>query len=136
VHDYEDSIEYGKFDCVVIYDALHHAVEESRVIRNAFACLDEGGVLVTAEPGAGHAQSPETRREAQRWKTTEKDMPFLLQRELMLAAGFREVHQYVRLSELPLAPVEISEEQQNLHVAALFHRTRGPGFTSIVIAKR
>ena len=134
--DYEQSIPGGPYDCAVIYDALHHAIDEGQLIRTVYSVLKPGGIFLTAEPGAGHATSPETMREAIRWGTTERDMPFSHQRTLMRAAGFRHVAQYARLSELPLIPIEGGDSEQQRNVSALLENTSKRGFTSIVVATR
>src|SRR5262245_40910365 len=36
VGDYEQSIDLGEFDAALIYDALHHATDEGRVVVNIF----------------------------------------------------------------------------------------------------
>jgi 2-polyprenyl-3-methyl-5-hydroxy-6-metoxy-1,4-benzoquinol methylase len=136
VQDYEESIDHGRFDCAVIYDALHHAIDERRLIQSLYTALKPGGTLITAEPGQGHADSEETLREAARWGTTEKDMPFSHQRQLMLAAGFLDVAQYARLSELPLVRIDESPAEQQLNVSALLTNTVSHGFTSIAVARR
>ena len=136
VQDYETAIDCGYFDCSVIYDALHHAIDPGRLIRTVYGALNPGGIFVTAEPGAGHATNAETMREAERWRTTEKDMPFSLQQALMLDAGFRDVAQYARLSELPLTRIDGGIAEQWLNVDALLSNTAKRGFTSIVVARR
>lgn len=139
VRDYEDAIDgLGTFDVVVIYDALHHSLDEARVIRNAYAVLAPGGVMITMEPGRGHSTSPHSIEAVQRFGTTEKDMEFDRQRQLMVAAGFSDVRQYYRLSELPLERVDTREgqEMQARHFSALSVHTQEQGFTSIVVAAK
>ena len=134
VHDYEESLDLGSFDIVVIYDALHHALAPGAVIQNVYQALRSKGVFVTAEPGAGHSRTASSMQAVERFGTTEEDMPFSKQRDLMIKAGFREVRQYLRLSELPLAPVGKSPQEQTAHFSALTHNTAREGFTSIVEA--
>jgi 2-polyprenyl-3-methyl-5-hydroxy-6-metoxy-1,4-benzoquinol methylase len=136
VHDYEDSLDFGQFDCAVIYDALHHAVSVDAVIRNVYGCLRKGGMFITAEPGAGHSTSPLTIEEAKRWGTTERDMPFTLQRDTMLKIGFREVRQYLRLSEVPLVSIDDKARLQSDNFAAVMYHTTKCGFTSIVVGTK
>ena len=38
-YDYEDDINLGIFDCAIVYDALHHSLDEYRVIKNVFDSL-------------------------------------------------------------------------------------------------
>jgi len=134
VHDYEESIDFGSFDVAVIYDALHHATEPGAVVRNVYRALRPGGIFVTAEPGAGHSKMEGSIEAMRRFGTTEKDMPYSYQCVLMKAAGFRQVVQYLRLSELPLAPFDESSGMQSAHFSALAHHTQSEGFTSFVTA--
>jgi SAM-dependent methyltransferase len=135
--DYEDSVaDLGTFDAAVIYDALHHSLDEARVIRNVYSILKSGGSLITMEPGFGHSTSPGSLEAVQRFGTTEKDMEFDRQRLLMAAAGFADVRQYYRLSELPLERVDTPDgrDLQSRHFSALSVHTLEQGFTSIVVA--
>jgi SAM-dependent methyltransferase len=72
VSDYEDRAIPGKFDAAVIHDALHHADEERRVVKNIYDCLSNNAVLITAEPGEGHSRSPDSLQAAKNYGTTEK----------------------------------------------------------------
>lgn len=101
--DYEAEINFGIFDCAVIYDALHHAENEERVIKNVFSCLKREGIFITVEPGKGHSISQDSIEAMQKFGTTEKDMEFVHQASLMHKAGFGYVEQIIRLSELNLA---------------------------------
>lgn len=75
VSDYESLSCEAQFDCAVFFDSLHHAVDERAALASAHRALRPGGVLVTHEPGEGHAESPSTKAAAQRYGVTEKDMP-------------------------------------------------------------
>ena len=136
VHDYERSIPEDGFDAVVLYDALHHAVDEGRVIANALTCLKPGGRLVTMEPGRGHSQSAEALDAIAKFGTTEKDMEFAHQARLMREAGFASVRQYMRLSQLPTEDLETSEGRalQPAHNHALFQNTLDQGSSCVVVA--
>jgi SAM-dependent methyltransferase len=136
VCDYETDINLGFFDCALIYDALHHATNEARLIKNVYDALKTGGRLVTAEPGHGHSLSENTRQVVQDFGVTEKDMEFKLQKTLMKDAGFSEIRQYYRLSELTLEDVstEKGRAQQINQFAEFYARTLEAGFTSIVVA--
>lgn len=133
--DYEASLPFGKFDLAVIYDALHHAGDAAAVVRNVYESLNEGGLLITAEPGKGHSQAESSLYIIELCGTTENDMPFEHQKELLLAAGFREARQYLRLSELPLEVVsgEAGRARQAEHFRALDIHTAEQGFTSFVV---
>jgi SAM-dependent methyltransferase len=136
VCDYESDIDFGPFDCALIYDALHHATDEARLLKNVYGSLKEGGKLVTAEPGRGHAAYKDTQEVVHDFGVTEKDMEFSLQKRLMQEAGFSEVRQYYRLSELVLEDVssEHGRATQIDQFANLDAITREAGFTSIVVA--
>ena len=133
--DYEAPLDFGTFDLVVIYDALHHATDAAAVVRRAYESLREGGLFLTAEPGSGHSQAESSVKIIELMGTTENDMPFACQKELLLAAGFSEVRQYLRLSELPLEAVstEGGRALQGEHFRALDYHTAAQGFTSIVV---
>lgn len=135
VWDYEVPFDFGRFDAVVIYDALHHAENEAALVANAYLALREGGVLVTMEPGAGHSKSPDTLDAVAKYGTTEKDMPCSYQTELMRAAGFSSVGQYLRLSLLPLEDVSTGAGrfQQDTQYLLLRQSTEA-GQSSVVVA--
>ena len=136
VHDYEESIPEEGFDVVVIYDALHHAVDEGRVIANALACLKPGGVFITLEPGAGHSKTPGAIETIEKFGTTEKDMDYTHQAALMRKAGFSQVRHYLRLSQLPLESVhdKAGQDKQWAHVNALWEGTLRHGSSCVVVA--
>ena len=136
VCDYEDAINFVSFDCAVIYDALHHALYEEKVIRNVYNSLIDGGTFITIEPGRGHSQTEDSLETMKKYGTPEKDMPFLWQKQLMKEAGFSSVEQYIKLSELPLEDISSSTgtSLQTEHFNALSANTCHEGFTSIVVA--
>jgi SAM-dependent methyltransferase len=115
VCDYEADFDFGIFDCATIYDALHHSVVEQKVITNVYAALKKGGSLITIEPGKGHSQTTESLEAITKYGTTEKDMPFALQKELLQHAGLSEIKQYYRLSSLPLENVA-SEQNRDIQI--------------------
>lgn len=100
VTDYEVGPIAGSFDAAVIYDALHHADNETSVVKNIFNALAPGGVLVTIEPGRGHSRSADSLQAVEKYGTTEKDMPYSRQRRAMDQAGFISVRQFPRASSL------------------------------------
>ncbi len=137
VCDYEEGPLPTGFDIAVIYDALHHAEDEYKVIKNIYDALNEGGILVTAEPGVGHSQTEDSINVMKKYGTTEKDMPFSLQKELMLKAGFGVVEQYPRLTQLPLCEISHPEGAigQIKHAISLAYGS-ATGLTSIVLARK
>jgi SAM-dependent methyltransferase len=136
VHDYEHELQSDSCDIAIIYDALHHALNPDGVVNNVYNALSDGGVFLTAEPGAGHSTSESSIQAVERFGTTELDMPYSKQLQLMRNAGFREIRQYLRLSELPLVSVEVSPAEQAVNFNALSQNTEFAGFTSIVVAKK
>lgn len=136
VHDYEHSLPIDGFDVAVIYDALHHAVNEGQVAANVFKALKPGGMFITLEPGVGHAESQEAQDAIRRFGTTEKDMEYARQVAAMREAGFGTVKQYLRVSALPLESVndEDGRNRQWDHVNALWEGTLHRGLTSVVVA--
>ena len=98
VSDYEVGPIHGKFDAAVIYDALHHADNEYLVIKNVFDALVPGGIFITIEPGRGHSTATYSLDAVAKFGTTEKDMPYSLQKKHMVRAGFSSVSQHPRAS--------------------------------------
>jgi SAM-dependent methyltransferase len=137
VADFEEPLNLGEFDVVLLYDALHHAVDEGSVIENAYAALRTEGILVTLEPGVGHSEAPETIDVVEKFGTTEKDMPFSHQAWLMRDAGFAEVQRYVRLNQLALVDVEApgGEAEQRARLEDVLVALRR-GHSSIVVARK
>ena len=137
VADYEQVLDLGQFDVVLLYDALHHAIDEAAVIRSAHGALRPGGSLITVEPGAGHSEAPETLDVIEKFGTTEKDMPFEHQAELMTAAGFPHIRRYIRLNQLVLEdiadPDGSAHQEGRLQDVLLAMRA---GHASIVVAVR
>jgi SAM-dependent methyltransferase len=134
-HDYEADLPAEDYDAVVVYDALHHSADEQAVIRNAYKALRKGGIFITAEPGVGHSRQPGSVEAAKRFGTTEKDMEFERQLPLMQKVGFTAVRQYLRLSELPMLPVNLdAAADQSAQFSGLAFHTTKRGLTSIVVA--
>lgn len=75
VSDYEDLPFSDEFDAAIFYDSLHHSVDERAAIRAVHRALKPGGVLITLEPGVGHATSPTSIDAAKKFGVTERDMP-------------------------------------------------------------
>ncbi|MBC5811203.1 MAG: class I SAM-dependent methyltransferase [Candidatus Eremiobacteraeota bacterium] len=75
VGDFEALAYDAEFDCVTLYDTLHHSEDERAVLRGAYRALRPGGVCVTSEPGHGHENNPVTRAAIAAHNVTERDMP-------------------------------------------------------------
>jgi 2-polyprenyl-3-methyl-5-hydroxy-6-metoxy-1,4-benzoquinol methylase len=133
--DYEQPVALGEFDAVLFYDALHHAENEKAAINTAFHALKAGGLLVTAEPGKGHAEAPGAVEAVTRFGVTERDMEYARQRAHMLACGFSQVRDYIRVAEIPMFDLEPDAgAKQREYLQAVLHHTLTEGFTSIVVA--
>ncbi len=89
VVDYETLAFKEQFDAVLFFDCLHHAADERAAIAAVARALRPGGVLITYEPGEGHATSELGRQAMAKWDVTEKDMPPHLIISLGEAAGLR-----------------------------------------------
>ncbi|MEA5448418.1 class I SAM-dependent methyltransferase [Leptolyngbya sp. CCNP1308] len=137
VCDYEVGPLPSGFNIAVIYDALHHAEDVYKVIKNVYDALGENGILITAEPGVGHSQTEDSITVMKKYGTTEKDMPFSLQRQMMLKAGFGVVEQYARVTQLPLCEISTPKGAlaQLKHAISLTYGSV-TGLTSIVIARK
>jgi SAM-dependent methyltransferase len=107
VADYEVGPIFGKFDAAVIYDALHHAENEYLVIKNVFDALVPGGVFITIEPGRGHSTAAYSLDAVAKYGTTEKDMPYSLQKKHMKRAGFSNVAQHPRVRPIRSGPWQV-----------------------------
>lgn len=116
--DYEQTSFNGEFDCAVFYDSLHHAVDEEKAIQAAYAALKPGGVCITAEPGVGHAGSPQSQQAMKTYGVTEKDMPPRLIIKNGKKAGFTQFKIYSR----PVAPTIIGPGFRIEEIKYLFKR--------------
>ena len=92
--DYERPPGGDHFDCVLFFDALHHAVDERRALQTAFEALRPGGLCIASEPGEGHAQSASALEAVERFGVTEKDMPATKIFEIGRAIGFGDCRVY------------------------------------------
>jgi SAM-dependent methyltransferase len=137
-YDYEDELPFAGVDAVVMYDSLHHAENETLVIKRAHAALRQEGVFVCIEPGTGHSATQDTQAAVRNYGVTEKDMPFMCVSRLLRDAGFRRVEQYLRASQLPLVDLTTPDgSARQLDVArGLLHNTCVAGLTSTIVARR
>lgn len=86
--DFESLDGTGEFDGAIFFDCLHHADDEALAIRTAYAALKPGGLLITHEPGEGHATNPASIAAMERFGVNERDMPPKLIVKRGLEAGF------------------------------------------------
>ncbi len=75
IKDYEHFAYGAIFDAAVFFDSLHHAEDERQALQCAFESLKPGGLLITHEPGRGHAAAEGSRQAMEKYGVTEKDMP-------------------------------------------------------------
>ncbi|WHO40585.1 methyltransferase domain-containing protein [Sphingobium sp. AP49] len=73
--DFESLDFDGYFDAAIFFDSLHHAEDEGLAIRSVFRALKPGGMLITHEPGEGHADNPISIQAMELYGVTERDMP-------------------------------------------------------------
>ncbi len=109
VSDYEEMDFCDEFDVAVFYDALHHCIDERQAVKSAYEALKPNGILITVEPGSGHADSEPTREAVRKFGVTEKDMPPRLVISLGKEIGFRKWQLFQRYSNpVMLGPANLS----------------------------
>jgi SAM-dependent methyltransferase len=101
VSDYESLRFASEFDVAVFFDSLHHAVNETDAVASAYRALRPGGVLITSEPGRGHAR--QSRQEVERFGVTERDMQPSRVIRAGRAAGFSSFEVYPHATHLGIA---------------------------------
>jgi SAM-dependent methyltransferase len=95
--DFEQIGDHGQFDAAIFFDSLHHAEDEALAIRAAWAALKPGGLLITHEPGEGHATHPDSIEAMRLYGVTERDMP----PHLIIARGREAGFTQYRVLPLP-----------------------------------
>ncbi|HSL84090.1 MAG TPA: class I SAM-dependent methyltransferase [Thermoanaerobaculia bacterium] len=93
-------------DKIVINDAFHHFPNPEEVLRELARLLPEGGILAMSEPGPGHSQTEESRREVEATGVLENEIVLEELDAAARRAGFTEVNLLpVRLSAVREVPV-------------------------------
>jgi len=138
VHDIENPLDHGHFDCAVFYDSLHHCEDERKALGNVFDALKPGAILLIMEPGRGHSKSPGAIEATRKYGTTERDMPLSELKPILREAGFRELEQYVRLTSLPLFDLTATTQKfkQLQYCAGLMYEICKNGLTSLIVARK
>lgn len=107
VSDYESMTFDEEFDAAVFYDALHHAEDPAAALGSVYRALKPGGMLVTLEPGVGHAAAEHSRAAVDTFGVTERDMPPREIIRLGRAAGFRDSRVYQMPKMLAMVQYEM-----------------------------
>jgi SAM-dependent methyltransferase len=88
----------SEFDAAIFFDSLHHVPDERSAITAVARALKPGGVLLTSEPGRGHAAA--SAAVVEKFGVTERDMPVGRIRKAGEAAGLVHVATLSRADEL------------------------------------
>lgn len=99
ISDYEKLDFKEEFDCAVFYDCLHHTEDKYEALNSVYKALKRGGMIITAEPGVGHAMAPASQRAMSEYGVTEKDMPPKNIIVISKSIGFRKYQVYYRKTE-------------------------------------
>lgn len=82
----------GSFDAVLCLNALHHVPDTTLVLREVHRILKPGGRFLFSEPGEGHSQTPESKREMEELGVLEKDMVIADIAAWATSAGFADMY--------------------------------------------
>jgi SAM-dependent methyltransferase len=85
------------FDSVLIFDALHHCQDETRVLQHCHAALRPGGSILLVEPDWFHEYGRSARHDRQVYGTTERGMGWLRMSRALRKAGFVEAERFYSL---------------------------------------
>lgn len=96
--DYEHMHYDNEFDAVVFYASLHHAQQEDKALRCAYAALKPNGVLIAVEPGLGHEKR--VRWFADKYDVLDRDMPPVHVTRLGKKIGFRTTRVFQHSGQL------------------------------------
>lgn len=100
VSDYESLDFQEEFDAACFYDSLHHAEDERLALTAVYRALKPGGVLVTHEPGKGHAAAEISVEAVEKYGVTEKDMPAWHLMNLAKELGFSSAQYFPFASDV------------------------------------
>jgi 2-polyprenyl-3-methyl-5-hydroxy-6-metoxy-1,4-benzoquinol methylase len=94
VGDFEEAKVPENLDFIVIYDALHHAPENKKLIELSLKSLKHGGVLVISEPNVVHATDEDSLEAQERFGVTERGLSVNGLKQELKSAGFRNIKRY------------------------------------------
>ena len=77
-------------DRIACYDAMHHVPNKRTVLRKMYRVLRRGGLACFVEPGPGHAGSPDSVHDTDRWGVLEDEIDGAQLCEVAEEAGFAE----------------------------------------------
>lgn len=132
VGDYEQLAQEGLFDCAVFYDALHHAEDPAAAIASVAKLLRPGGVLITMEPGVGHAASELSKNAMATYGVTERDMPPRDVVRMGKAAGFSKARIYPMPKTFGIVQYELPQFERLPTFASDFIRWMGLGYLMLL----
>lgn len=116
----------GAVDKIVLNDAFHHLPNPAEILREMARLLPDGGLAVMCEPGAGHAESEDSRREVETTGVLENEIVLAELEAMAREAGFTEVGQ-VPLSLERSRPVPVGKLSGVAGVEALLETWAGAG---------
>ena len=132
VSDYESMGFDEEFDAAVFYDALHHAEDPAAAIAGVYRALKPGGILVTLEPGEGHAAAEHSQVAVDAFGVTERDMPPREIIRLARAAGFRKSRVYQMPKLLAMVQYEMPRLERLPAWLSDFIRWGGMGWLMLI----
>jgi SAM-dependent methyltransferase len=94
VGDMEELNLGGRFEFVLIHDALHHSRRHDLVLERAAAHLESGGWLLLGETSWLHRLSPAARRQSRETGWTERGFTVRGLRKALRAAGFEDIRRF------------------------------------------
>ncbi len=81
----------GAVDKIVLNDAFHHLPNPAEILREMARLLPNGGLVAMCEPGPGHAESEDSRREVETTGVLENEIVLGELEAMAREAGFTEV---------------------------------------------
>lgn len=101
--NYEALTKLGTFDVAIFIDSLHHADDETKVLKSVNSILREGGICIVCEPGKGHSTSEDALEAVRLYGVNERDMPPALVKKAAKNADFSRIKIYSHPSQVQKA---------------------------------